>query len=97
MALGLAFLIAQLASQGRVELRPGRGPVHRRGSASGLARPSSSDDGYPLLFQDLVNRGRHLYVHHVGDDPRTGWVAFGAFDPADPTASSRSTGRPGCW
>jgi hypothetical protein len=82
LALGLAFLIAQLASEGRVELRPGEDRF-TVGSASRLAA-AIEDDGYPLLFQDLVNRGRHLYVHHVGDDPRTGWVAFGAFDPADP-------------
>jgi hypothetical protein len=83
LALGLAFLVAQLASEGRVELRPGedRFTVGRAGQ---LAQTIERGDGFPLLFQDLVNRGRHLYVHHEGDDPRSGWSAFGAFDPADP-------------
>jgi hypothetical protein len=83
LALGLAFLVAQAASEGHIELRPGEDKF-TVGSVARLAETIEAGGGYPLLFQDLVNRGRHLYVHHPGGEPTRGWVAFGAFDPADP-------------
>ena len=30
---------------------------------------------------------RNIYVQHLGDDPQVGWVAFGAFDPDDPSCA----------
>ncbi len=33
----------------------------------------------PLLFKDPLNRNREVYVHHVGDDPRSGWLAVRAY------------------
>ena len=32
-----------------------------------------------------MGNDRHLFVQHLGDDPDEGWVAFGAFDPDDPS------------
>ena len=41
--------------------------------------------GLPFLYPDLVGNDRHLFVQHLGDDPDEGWVAFGAFDPDEPS------------
>jgi len=30
----------------------------------------------PLLFQDLLNKSRDIFVQHTGADPKTGWSAF---------------------
>lgn len=52
------------------------------GRVRALAPPI--DEAGPLLFQDLLGRGRHIYVQHIGDDPLTGWVALGAVPPGQP-------------
>jgi hypothetical protein len=49
------------------------------GSAERLARQVA--DGGPLLFQDLLNRSRDIYVNHLGGDR---WVAFEAHAPGAP-------------
>ena len=38
----------------------------------------------PLLLQDPLGRGRHVYLQHIGDDPAQGWVALGAVAPGQP-------------
>ncbi len=30
---------------------------------------------------------RNIFVQHLGEDPDTGWVAFGAFDPDEPSCA----------
>ena len=35
----------------------------------------------------------NIFVQHTGDDPDEGWVAFGAFDPDDPTCLVRDRPR----
>jgi len=43
-----------------------------------------ADDG-PVLFPDVsANRSRDIYVQHLGDDPKTGWLAFDARKPGSP-------------
>jgi hypothetical protein len=37
-----------------------------------------SHDQTPLLFQDPVQFQRPIYVQHLGNDPKTGWLAFDA-------------------
>ena len=38
----------------------------------------------PLLFADPLNRGRDLYIQHVGGtDAATGWLAFEAHAPGE--------------
>jgi hypothetical protein len=32
----------------------------------------------PILFPDPANRGRDIYLQHLGDDPEQGWLAFDA-------------------
>jgi len=86
VALGIAFLVAQMASRGDVEIRLGADRFEV-GSAERLADAIARDGGLPLLVPDLVGRQRNLYVQHLGDDPDEGWVAFGAFDPDDPSCA----------
>jgi len=35
----------------------------------------------PILFPDLVGKGRDIYVQHLSDDPKEGWRAFRATGP----------------
>ncbi|MEO5839397.1 MAG: hypothetical protein ABIQ73_10220 [Acidimicrobiales bacterium] len=40
-----------------------------------------ADEG-PVLFPDVsANRSRDIYVQHLGNDPKTGWLAFDARKP----------------
>ena len=82
LALGTAFGVATLASQGDVEVRLGDDRFDA-GEADNLAE-IIADDGQPILFPDPANFSRAIYVDHVGDDPETGWVALSAFVPDQP-------------
>jgi hypothetical protein len=86
VALGLAFLVAQAASRGDVEINLGDDRFDA-GQVESIADAIADEDGLPLLYQDLVGGGRNLYVQHLEDHPRRGWVAFGAFDPDDPSCA----------
>jgi hypothetical protein len=86
VALGLAFLVAQAASRGDVEIRLGDERFDA-GQVESITEAIADEDGLPLLYQDLVGGGRNLYVQHLEDHPRKGWVAFGAFDPDDPSCA----------
>ena len=44
------------------------------GNAERFAKPIAKDG--PLLFQDLLDKDRDIYVQHLGADPKTGWSAF---------------------
>ncbi len=83
VAMVVAWLVAQMASRGDVSVRLGDDRFEA-GQVESMAEAIAEDEGLPLLFQDLVGRNRHLYVHHEGEDPATGWRAFGAFDPEEP-------------
>jgi hypothetical protein len=82
----VAVLVALAASRGDVEINLGD-ERFEVGRADDLVDTLDDGDGLPLLFQDLVGRDRHIYVQHTGDDPEKGWVAFGAFDPDDPSCA----------
>ena len=86
VALGLAFVVAQAASRGDVEIRLGDDRFDA-GSTDRLAKEIDDGGGLPFLYPDLVSRGRNIFVNHLGDDPDTGWVAFGAFDPDEPSCA----------
>jgi hypothetical protein len=43
------------------------------------------EKGGPLLFQDLLNKSRDIFVQHLGADTKAGWSAF----LAHPEAESR--------
>jgi len=84
LILVVTFFVAQAASRGDVEIPLGDDRFDAGGTRSIAAR-IDKDDGLPALYPDLVNRDRPLFVQHLGDDPDTGWTAFGAFDPDDPS------------
>jgi hypothetical protein len=84
VALGVAFLVAQAASRGDVDIKLGD-DRYNAGQIESIAESIDDEGGLPLLFQDLVGGDRNIYVQHLDDNVREGWVAFGAFDPDDPS------------
>lgn len=59
--------------------------VFRVGRADRIAREIGQRG--PSLFQDPLQRGtgRNLFVQHLGDDPKTGWLAIEARAPGAAT------------
>jgi hypothetical protein len=86
LLLGLAFLVAQAAGRGDVDIKLGD-PRYNAGQIESIAKSIDDEGGLPLLFPDLVGGDRPLYVQHLERSPRRGWVAFGAFDPDDPSCA----------
>lgn len=86
VAVGLAFAVAVLASRGKVDIKLGDDRFDA-GQVESIAARIDREAGLPVLYPDLVGRGRNLYVQHLEDSPRQGWVAFGAFDPDDPSCA----------
>ena len=86
LILVLAFLVAQAASRGDVKIHLGDDRFDA-GQVESIANAIDKGDGLPFLFQDLVGGSRNVYVQHLDDDPQKGWVAFGAFDPDDPSCA----------
>ncbi len=84
LAVAIAFVVANLASNGDVEVNLGD-DEYNAGQVENLAPRLERDGGLPFLYQDLVGGDRNLFVQHRGDDPTRGWTAFGAFDPRDPS------------
>lgn len=83
LLLGLAFLVAKAASKGDVDIHLGDDRFNA-GQVENIARSIDKGDGLPFLFQDLAGGDRNIFVQHLGDDPQTGWSAFGAFVPENP-------------
>jgi hypothetical protein len=86
VALGLAFLVAQAASRGDIDVKLGEDRFDA-GQVENVAEAIEEEGGLPLLYQDLAGGDRNLFVQHTEDSPRRGWVAFGAFDPDDPSCA----------
>jgi hypothetical protein len=80
----VTVLLALAASRGDVDINLGD-ERFEVGHTEDIIDLIDEGDGMPALFPDLVSRGRNIFVQHTGDDPDEGWVAFGAFDPDDPT------------
>ena len=78
--------VAIAASRGDVEVNLGDDRFNA-GQTERLAQEIEDGGGLPFLYQDLVGNDRHLFVQHVGDEPDEGWIAFGAFDPDDPSCA----------
>jgi hypothetical protein len=83
LLLALAFLVANAASKGNVEINLGDDRFNA-GQVDNIANSIVEGDGLPFLYQDLVGGDRNIFVQHLGDDPDTGWSAFGAFVPERP-------------
>jgi hypothetical protein len=80
----VTVFIALAASRGDVQLNLGDERFDAGGTGS-ISERIAEDGGLPALYPDLVNGDRPIFVQHTGDDPDEGWVAFGAFDPDDPS------------
>lgn len=75
LAGAVMFLVVRFAAENPEKANLGS-PVLRL-DAERLAREIAERG--PLLFKDPLGRDREVYVQHVGDDPRTGWVAVRAY------------------
>ena len=53
------------------------GPGVFRFEAEDLA--DEIDDRGPFLLKDPLNRGRDLYVQHIGATPKSGWLAISVY------------------
>jgi hypothetical protein len=74
-ALAIAFGVAQLASQGRVDVRLGSDTFAQQDAAD--AAEKIADDG-PILYADTAGGDRDIVLQHLGDDPDEGWIALAA-------------------
>lgn len=81
-ALGLAFVMANLASRGDVEIKLGD-DVFDAGDASDILDEIQEQDA-PILFQDVATFRRPIQLDNLGDDPETGWIAFLSIVPTEP-------------
>ncbi len=86
LILGITFVVALAASRGDVDINLGDARFNA-GQSERLAKEIDDGGDLPFLYQDLVNGDRNLFVQHTGDDPDEGWVAFGAFDPDEPSCA----------
>jgi hypothetical protein len=82
----VTVFVALAASRGDVEINLGDDRFEV-GDAEEIIDLIAAGDGLPALFPDLVSRDRNIFVQHTGSDPEEGWVAFGAFDPDDPSCA----------
>jgi hypothetical protein len=80
----VAVFVALAASRGDVDIKLGDERFNA-GQTDRQAREIDDGGGLPILYPDLVGKDRHIYVQHIGEDEDEGWIAFGAFDPDDPT------------
>ena len=78
LALAIAFLVARMASQGRVDVRLGSDTFADQSAED--AAEKVAEDG-PILYQDLAGGDRDIVLQHLGDDPEDGWIALAARPP----------------
>lgn len=76
LAAALTWLTVRYASNRPDEVNLGS-PVFEAGRADRLSRRIAADG--PFLFKDPLNRGRELYLQHLGTDPKQGWLAVVAY------------------
>ncbi len=75
VALAIAFGVAQLASQGRVDVRLGSDTFADQNAED--AAEEIAERG-PILYADTAGGDRDIYLQHLGDDPTEGWIALAA-------------------
>jgi len=94
LALGIAFLVARMASQGRVDVRLGTDTFSQQDAED--AAEKVAEDG-PILYADTAGGDRDIVLQHLGDDPDTGWIALAARPPGvsrECTIQSRDRDEP---
>ena len=93
-AIAIAFGVAQLANQGRVDVRLGSDTFAQQDADD--AADKIAEDG-PILYADTAGGDRDIVLQHVGDDPDEGWIALAARPPGvarDCTIQSRDREGP---
>jgi hypothetical protein len=75
LAVGLAFGIAALANQGRVDVRLGD-DVYPVPNAEERAEEIAQNG--PTLMPDLAGGDRDIVLQHLGTDVEEGWIALAA-------------------
>lgn len=78
VALAIAFGVAQLANQGRVDVRLGTDTF--AGQDADRAADKIAEGG-PILYADAAGSDRDIVLQHQGDDPEQGWIALAARPP----------------
>jgi hypothetical protein len=81
LALAIAFLVARMASQGRVDVRLGSDTFADQSAEEAAEKVA---DGGPILYQDLAGGDRDIVLQHLGDNPEEGWIAMAARPPGVP-------------
>lgn len=83
VVVGLVIALVAAAGSSKGGGTAGTRQSFDAGPTKSLAR--TIRDGGPVHYPDALNRGRPIYVQHLGSDVAVGWRAFGAFDPDRPT------------
>ena len=78
LALGIAFLVARMASQGRVDVRLGTDTFSQQDAQE--AAEEVAERG-PILYADTAGGDRDIVLQHLGDDPEEDWIALAARPP----------------
>lgn len=71
----LVWVVVHFASENPDQVNLGSSVF--RFNADRLAR--EVDERGPFLLKDPLNRGREVYVQHLGGDPGSGWLAVRAY------------------
>ena len=93
-ALGLAFGVAQLASQGKVDVRLGSDTFAEQEATDAAEKIA---EGGPIVYADAAGGDRDIVLQHRGDDPNEGWIAIAARPPGaarECTIQSRDRDEP---
>ena len=69
VALAIAFGVAQLASQGKVDVRLGSDTFAQQDAED--AAEKVAEDG-PIIYPDTAGGDRDIVLQHLGDDPAEG-------------------------
>jgi hypothetical protein len=75
VALVILGMVLWLAGRDDIEVRLGDERFQDYDAESGAEEIAERG---PILFPDPANRGRDIYLQHLGDDPEQGWLAFDA-------------------
>lgn len=82
VAVGFMFFAVNLTgSDGGIEFKLGD-DVFEAGKPELMARLIEEDG--PIPYPDPVDKGRDIFLQHLGDDPEDGWLAFDARRPGQP-------------
>jgi hypothetical protein len=77
-ALAIAFGVARLANQGRVDVRLGSDTFADQDAEEAAAEIAERG---PILYADTAGGDRDIVLIHTGDDPESGWIAVAARPP----------------